>query len=60
MQEPSGRVQDPYAQCTGSRARRCAIELSAAAHASGGSADTIRAIEAVKAGVAFLAAGTIL
>jgi putative Mg2+ transporter-C (MgtC) family protein len=35
------------------------IELSTAAHASGGSADTIRAIEAVTAGVAFLAAGTI-
>lgn len=37
-----------------------ALELSSAAHKEGGSADSIRAIEAVTAGVAFLAAGTIL
>lgn len=36
------------------------LELSAAAERQGGSVDTIRALEAVTAGVAFLAAGTIL
>jgi putative Mg2+ transporter-C (MgtC) family protein len=36
------------------------LELNAVMQRNGGSADTIRALEAVTAGVAFLAAGTIL